>query len=186
MNGFHFMETLKNHDSYNNQPIIAMTGRTSLSMEEYVKAGFSDVLIKPFDLNKLEYVLQRFFDTYISEPRSVSEIDNKIKETSFFDVVSLGAFLDDDALLIKSTLSLFLKETQNDFLLLEKAQINNDLKNFNDVSHKMISMYRQINAVALVPFLEAFETSKKMDSILFADFKKVFNEFILELENYLS
>ncbi|PKH49330.1 hybrid sensor histidine kinase/response regulator [Tenacibaculum sp. Bg11-29] len=186
MNGFHFMETLKNHDSYSNQPIIAMTGRTSLSMKEYVKAGFSDVLIKPFHLNKLESILQKYFSSCILKPNSISEIENKVKETSFFDVVSLGAFLDNDALLIQSTLSLFLKETQNDFLLLEKAQINNDLKIFNDVSHKMISMFRQINAVTLVPFLEVFETGEKIDSILFADFKKIFNEFILELENYLS
>lgn len=186
MNGFHFMETLKNHDSYSNQPIIAMTGRTSLSMKEYVKAGFSDVLIKPFHLNKLESILQKYFSSCILKPNSISEIENKVNETSFFDVVSLGAFLDNDVLLIQSTLSLFLKETQNDFLLLEKAQINNDLKKFNDVSHKMISMFRQINAVTLVPFLEVFETSEKIDSILFADFKKIFNEFILELENYLS
>lgn len=186
MNGFHFMETLKNHDSYNNQPIIAMTGRTSLSMAEYVKAGFSDVLIKPFDLTKLECVLKKYFSSCILKSNNISEIDSKAKETSSFDVVSLGAFLNNDVLLIKNTLSLFLKETQNDFLLLEKAQMNNDLKNFNDVSHKMISMYRQINAVTLVPFLEAFETSKKMDAILFADFRKIFNEFVLELENYLS
>ncbi|WBX77230.1 ATP-binding protein [Tenacibaculum ovolyticum] len=186
MNGFHFMETLKNHDSYNNQPIIAMTGRTSLSMGEYVKAGFSDVLIKPFDLTKLECVLKKYFSSCILKSNNISEIDSKVKETSSFDVVSLGAFLNNDVLLIKNTLSLFLKETQNDFLLLEKAQINNELKIFNDVSHKMISMFRQINAVALVPFLEVFETSKEIDDILFADFKKIFNEFILELENYLS
>ncbi|WP_237274532.1 hybrid sensor histidine kinase/response regulator [Tenacibaculum ovolyticum] len=186
MNGFHFMETLKNHDSYNNQPIIAMTGRTSLSMGEYVKAGFSDVLIKPFDLIKLECVLKKYFSSCILKSNNISEIGSKVKETSSFDVVSLGAFLNNDVLLIKNTLSLFLKETQNDFSLLEKAQVNNELKIFNDVSHKMISMFRQINAVALVPFLEVFETSKEIDDILFADFKKIFNEFILELENYLS
>ena len=37
----------------------------------------------------------------------------------------------------------------------------NDLQGFNEVSHKMISMFRQINAVTLVPFLEVFEISEK-------------------------
>ena len=83
-------------------------------------------------------------------------------------------------------MSLFFKDTKNDFLLLEEAQKSNDLHNFNRVSHKMISMFKQINATKLVPFLEVFETSIKIDNALFIDFKKVFDEFIIELENYLN
>ena len=119
MNGFHFMETLKNHDSYNNQPIIAMTGRTSLSKKEYVKGGFSDVLIKPFHLNELECILQRFFNSGFLIPSNISEIKREVKETKSFDVISLGAFLNDDEFLIKNTLKLFLKNTQKGFFTIK-------------------------------------------------------------------
>src|SRR5690606_18476143 len=61
MNGIHFMELLKKQDSYRNQPIIAMTGRSNLTVDDYISTGFSDVLTKPFQPNELFGILQKHF-----------------------------------------------------------------------------------------------------------------------------
>lgn len=186
MNGIHFMETLKNHSSYNKQPIIAMTGRANLSKKEYIKGGFSDTLIKPFHSNKLESVLHRFFTPSASTSYDNIIATNKVKRTKSFDVTTLGIFLNNDELAIKNVLTLFFKDTQKDFSLLEEAKMNNELSDFKNLSHKMMSMFKQINVVELIPFLEMFETTKEIDNTVFTAFKKIFNDFIIELEDYLN
>ncbi|GFD96554.1 hybrid sensor histidine kinase/response regulator [Alteromonas sp. KUL156] len=186
MNGIHFMETLKKHKSYKGQPIIAMTGRANLSENEYVKNGFSDAIIKPFHAKKLEEILQRFFDFKAQEKDVViSKIDNEITINSF-DITSLKTFLNNDEVEIKKILKSFLKDTGVNLLLLKELVNNNDVQGFNDVSHKMLGMFRQLKATKLITFLEEFEVSKEINKTSWKDFEKELEIFLVEIKKYLS
>ncbi|WP_437823756.1 ATP-binding protein [Tenacibaculum mesophilum] len=186
MNGIHFMETLKKHKSYKGQPIIAMTGRANLSENEYVKNGFSDAIIKPFHAKKLEEILQRFFDFKAQEKDVViSKIDNEIT-TNSFDITSLKTFLNNDEVEIKKILKSFLKDTGENLLLLKELVNNNDVQGFNDVSHKMLGMFRQLKATKLITFLEEFEVSKEINKTSWKDFEKELEIFLVEIKKYLN
>ncbi|AZJ32639.1 Signal transduction histidine kinase [Tenacibaculum mesophilum] len=186
MNGIHFMETLKKHKSYKGQPIIAMTGRANLSENEYVKNGFSDAIIKPFHAKKLEEILQRFFDFKAQEKDVViSKIDNEIT-TNSFDITSLKTFLNNDEVEIKKILKSFLKDTEDNLLLLKELIDNNDAKGVNDVSHKMLGMFRQLKATRLITFLEEFEVSKEINKTSWKDFEKELEIFLVEIKKYLN
>ncbi|CAL2106471.1 Hybrid sensor histidine kinase/response regulator [Tenacibaculum sp. 190524A02b] len=182
MNGVHFMEVLKKEDFYNGQPVIAMTGRASLVKSEYIKNGFSEVLFKPFHPDELEQIIQHFFYEII---KMKGEKLNGYKAKGF-DISSLETFLNYDELAVKNTLTLFLKDSKNNFLKLEKAKNNNDLSNFKAINHKMLPMFRQLNVIKIVLFMEKFEIAKKVNDSLFLDFKKELDIFIFELESYLS
>ncbi|MDO6676722.1 ATP-binding protein [Tenacibaculum sp. 1_MG-2023] len=185
MNGIHFMETLKKHNSYKGQPIIAMTGRANLSESEYVKNGFSDALIKPFHSKRLKEILQRFFDFKPHEKDVViSKIDNK--RTSSFDITSLKMFLNNDEVEIKKTLKSFLKDTEENLLLLKELVNNNDVQGFNDVSHKMLGMFKQLKATKLITFLENFEVDKEINKASWKDFEKELDVFLIEVKKYLN
>lgn len=185
MNGIHFMETLKKHNSYKGQPIIAMTGRANLSEKEYVKNGFSDALIKPFHSKRLKEILQRFFDFNPQDKDIIiSHIDNK--RTSSFDIASLKMFLNNDEVEIKKTLESFLKDTKENLLLLKKFMNKNDLQGFNAISHKMLGMSKQLKATKLITFLEEFEVSKEINRTSWRNFEKELEKFLTEVKEYLN
>ncbi|MDX6747455.1 ATP-binding protein [Polaribacter sp. PL03] len=184
MNGIHFMEILKNSKYYKKQPIIAMTGRANISKQEYIKSGFSEVLIKPFDSKKLQNILNLFFKTTILELKRQPISNNKT--AIGFNIESLNSFLDNDTAAITNTLNLFLEDTKKNSELLKKAKQNNDINLLNEVSHKMLSMFKQLEVIAIIPFLETFETAKSIDNVVFINFEEHLNIFIKSLKKHLN
>jgi len=185
MNGIRFMELLKNSEFYKKQPIIAMTGRVNISKEEYMKIGFAEILIKPFNSGQLQNVLHQFFSTAIIETKKKTT-DRLEIETLGFNTVSLESFLGDDITAIKNTLHIFLEDTQKNSLLLKQAKEKNDIHSLNEISHKMLSMFKQLEVKALIPYLETYETATSIDDIGFTNFKKTLNLFINSLKKYLN
>ncbi|ANW95942.1 hypothetical protein AXE80_06460 [Wenyingzhuangia fucanilytica] len=184
MNGIHFMEVLKKHDNYKNQPIVAMTGRSNLSVKDYLENGFSEVLTKPFSINQLESVLLKFFKaTSVNEQKVKSQ---NFKKPNHFNLDTLSVFLNDDKTAIHQTLSVFLRDTKNNKIILEKSIKENNLQEINNVSHKMLTMFKQLEVLNIVPFLEILETTEFIDQEVFMALEKELDEFIFSLENYLN
>src|SRR5690606_37133573 len=48
MDGFAFMEALRDHPEISNIPVIAISGRTNVSAEKYKEAGFAGNILKPY------------------------------------------------------------------------------------------------------------------------------------------
>ncbi|WP_100616237.1 ATP-binding protein [Confluentibacter citreus] len=185
MNGIHFMEILKKHGTYNNQPIIAMTGRSNLPIEDYLNSGFSAVLIKPFNTPKLEHILKQFFGSSFKKVNR-EPLRSEEKSTNGFSVISLGSFFNNDIAPIKKTLVVFLEDTKKNVLLLKQAKEDNDIPTINNTTHKMLSMFKLLEVKTVIPFLEMFETSKTIDDKHFIDFENALNDFITSLEVHIN
>lgn len=183
MNGIEFMETLKKMSSYKEQPIIAMTGRASFSKKEYIEIGFSEVLLKPFAIIELEHLIQYFFQEIDFKKKLEASYNYKMKS---FNLFRLKEFLNNDEIALKNTLTLFLKDTKKNRAKLEELNREEDIVGFNNISHKMLSMFKQIEATDIVEFLENFEVTTKINNSTYKEFKKRLACFILELENYLN
>lgn len=185
MNGIQFMETLKNHISYKNQPIIAMTGRSNLSVADYIDNGFSYVLIKPFGHNKIDAILKQLFDIKLSNINIKPDFKGANK-TSCFSINTLSSFLNNDIDAINKTLDIFLEDTKKNLIILKQARKDNDIETLNNISHRMLSMFKQLQVNNVIPLLEIFETSEEIDDVLFIDFVKKLNSFIEDLETHIS
>jgi len=185
MNGIHFMEVLKNHNKYNNQPVVAMTGRLNLSKADYLNIGFSGVLPKPFNMKEFQDVLHQFFESNLLKNKTTSSEVKKYKEPTEFSITSLKGFLGDEEA-VHRTLIVFLEETKKNGLLLKKAKENNQISEFNHISHTMLGMFKQLSVVKIIPFLEVFETTTVIDDLAFTDFNKGLKGFITALEDYLN
>ena len=185
MNGIQFMEIIKTDASYKNQPIIAMTGRAKMSTKDYLNIGFSEVIIKPFNSIKIQHVLESFFSsegTYIKEIL----ITETSREPVGFSIVSLSTFFNNDTDAVKGILKTFLEDTNNNYQLLIVAKNTNDIETINSLSHKMLTMFKQLSVSAVIPFLESFEMSKTIENNEFIAFKKELETFIKALENYIN
>nr|BFF39822.1 hypothetical protein BACY1_16270 [Tenacibaculum mesophilum] len=71
-------------------------------------------------------------------------------------------------------------------MLLKELIDNNDAKGVNDVSHKMLGMFRQLKATRLITFLEEFEVSKEINKTSWKDFEKELEIFLVEIKKYLN
>lgn len=185
MNGIHFMELLKKQDAYNGQPIIAMTGRSHLSIEDYINSGFSEVLTKPFDTQKLERILNRLFGSGTKQDIEKPSVTNT-KHPEGFSITSLGSFFNHEIAPIKKTLEVFLEDTKKNRILLQQAKKDNDIQTINNISHKMLSMFKQLDVKMVVPFLETFETAITIDDKTFEDFDSALKTFIKSLKAYTN
>ncbi len=185
MNGIHFMEILKQHENYNNQPIIAMTGRLNLSKQDYVDSGFSGLLAKPFQTVELQDMLHQFFDSDSVASSSILPDNVVNKENKEFSLRSLKMFLADEEAIHK-TLLVFLEETKKNSLLLKEAKQNDDIPTINAMSHKMLGMFKQLEVVKVIPFLEQFETANDIEELSYTNFTKQLDSFIALLEGHLN
>ncbi|WP_405294504.1 ATP-binding protein [Algibacter sp. Ld11] len=185
MNGIQFMEILKTDTAFNNQPIIAMTGRAKMSTKDYINIGFSEVIMKPFSSSKIQNVLESYFSkegAYVNE-NSNTEIPIEPKG---FSMSSLRTFFNNDIDAINSILETFLEDTRVNYNVLNVAKSTNDIDTINNTCHKMLAMFKQLNVINVIPFLETFESSKTIESKDFIAFKKELEQFIKALENYIN
>ena len=113
-------------------------------------------------------------------------IFEKEKKTYGFSIIPLRSFLDNDTNAMKKTLHIFLEDTKQNMLLLKQAKKSYDVYAIQSISHKMITMFKQLEVKALIPFLETFETSNTIDDSLFIDFENQANSFIISLEVYIN
>ncbi len=184
MNGFHFMETVKQLPYYKQQPIIAMTGRKDINTEEYLNSGFSKVVYKPFEGQIWFDILSELF------PQSITQPAEDYKKTTFrseyFDTNSIAGFLNYDEDALKSLLELFLNDTKKHIAELKLAQKQNDLKTVHDLSHRMLTMFKQLNATTVVPHLEILEHTSIMDKSLLDALEIELETFCEEMEAYIT
>jgi len=180
MNGFYFLETLKNSDFHKNNPVIAMTGRTRLEASHYTNSGFSAVLIKPFSPETLNKTLADYFSF------TSNQVPPKVTPHQTSDLYSLKnliSFLGDDKQSIEETMRNFTKDTKNNLEALEAAFIRKDLSDINQISHKMLSMFNQLEIESILPYLHYFESAKSADNVEFNSFKTHLKVLIESLEN---
>lgn len=184
MNGFHFMETVKQLPYYKQQPIIAMTGRTDINSEDYIDSGFSKVVFKPFKAHIWFDILSELF------PESITQPEEERKQTTYssdyFDTYSIAGFLNYDEEALKSLLEIFLKDTKKHMVKLKLAKEHSDLKTINDLSHRMLTMFKQLNATTVVPHLDALEQTTIVDDALFEALEMELNDFCEDMEAYIT
>nr|WP_298996773.1 ATP-binding protein [uncultured Allomuricauda sp.] len=162
--GFEVLRKLKSkvYKHYVDQPIIAMTGQRNIDRAEYIEAGFSEVLPKPFSPDTLLEALQLFGFESMVKNHKISQQETTSAET-LFNLESISSFLDNQEVL-ESVLATFLQNNTRNLKLLEEALSIKDVKKVRYIAHQMLPMFRQLQVKDAIPILERLELiSKKMD-----------------------
>lgn len=185
MNGFHFMETLKQSEFYKKQPIIAITGRTDLGRENYLESGFSEVIFKPFPHAALLTALQRLFPGQQLNLKAVNETIVNIHQDTF-SINALSTFLNHDNAAVKSTLQAFVTDTKTNISGLKNAVTGNDIEAVNSISHKMLSMFKLLNVNKAIPYLETLAHSSTFPETTFARLETEVQQLLEAINDYLN
>jgi len=172
MDGFKFLEKLRHSKKgiYNNQPVIALTGRTDLDSSVYTKAGFTTVVKKPYSPKILLETIQHILD---NDTLPEVEIHDKEETVSnqLYSLDTLKEFLgyDDDAL--KDVLKAFIISSNENLTLLEKAITEKNVPEINSIAHRIAPMFKQIEARDIGTILKILE----QNNLEISDLKDIFN-----------
>lgn len=187
-NGFEILEALQKKESlsYTGQPVIAMTGDHSYKSDIYYEKGFSKLVHKPFHKHELLQILHSMFDTGVKT--NGVPVTKSTSEASIYDLTLLKSFMKDKKAL-HEILSVFLMQTHKDMLEFAEAMQHDDVATIRALSHRKLTMSRQIQANNVVVILERLEKIKEGDKELFtlyAELKKQIDILVAALENELS
>lgn len=159
IDGFAVLQKLQKKDDhlYSGQPIIAMTGQKIVDKKTYAKAGFTNVLQKPFSSHVLLKAIGAVSKINLESPIPLSRMDTVPESHSpLFRIAQISAFLDSPNA-VREVLKVFMENTQKSMDLLFSAIEDVDFSRIRSISHKMLPMFRQLEAQDAIDILEMLE-----------------------------
>ena len=175
VDGFLFLAKLKKSTeiNYKNQPIIAVTGRNDLDIENYKKAGFTTVVRKPFSPKGLLKTIKAIMNN--TEIPVESDLKTDSKQTNKpYSLKALKSFLSDEDEALKEVLLTFMTSTKESLQLLEQAILEDNFLEIKNSAHKMNPMFKQIKASHISTILDQLELEDhtiQNINIIFTDLK---------------
>lgn len=169
MNGFDLLNLLRasNIPQAKTIPVIAVTARSDMQREEFLKHGFAGSLHKPFMVNELFAELdieRRKTDLVTSQnyiETNVVQTDKILTEAaSALNFSALTAFSGDDSAAATSILESFVTETRLNVERLRQALNAEDTDGIAAMGHKMLPLFTLLGANELVALLKELEASR--------------------------
>jgi len=152
-------------------PILALSGKTDLPINHYLKAGFAAKIDKPYKAQQLVLALVNIIE---GKEVIVLEEGNTQTEEIDYDLSEIAEFVQEDYSEMQKILTVFMDTTREQLYLLNLK--NNDRSRIENIAHRMSPMFKQINAAKIVTILQTLEFGIKN-----IDLKEV-NSMIEELQ----
>ena len=157
IDGFEFLEKLKNLSEYKNQPVFALTGRTDLELEIYQNLGFCKVIAKPYlPKNLIQTIHNSLNNTNINVILSdeISVQDSTVN----YSLSAINQFLPNNKNALNEFIGLLIKTTKTNLQDFDAALANNNLEVTKAISHRMNPVFKQIHAHQIATILDELET----------------------------
>lgn len=156
MDGFMFLQKLKNTSFYKNQPVIALTGRTDLDAAVYAKAGFTTVVKKPYSPKILLETIHLILENDTLPVVDISDNEEKIV-TKSYSLETLKDFLGNDKNALNEVLKSFIESTNENLVFLETAIAEENIAEINAIAHRIAPMFNQIEAYEIGGILKVLD-----------------------------
>lgn len=159
IDGFLFFKKLKESVTINldKKPVIAITGRTDLETEIYIKAGFTNVIRKPYSPKILVEIIDSILTNGELQFSIIEEVENRVDSTKRYSLTSLKLFLSNDEEVLKEFLLSFKTSTKENLSIVEEAISEKNILKVKEIAHRMNSMFKQIEAHEIVQILSDLE-----------------------------
>lgn len=160
IDGFELVNQIRNHKNpkISNLPVIALSGKRDLSMDDFTAKGFTSFHPKPIQLEALLSLLRDIFENRVILPLVIPA---KIEYSdSLYDLSSLNQFTQNDPESLKLILRNFILSADENCELLLQKTMEQDQNAMSELAHKMIPMLKQMNVHSIVSSLEIIEDKK--------------------------
>lgn len=183
MDGFELIHYLKTQSAFKDTPVIALSGKRDISLEEFTQAGFASAHPKPLQLTELLILISKIlninFDLITIDREETKESTNS-EETSY-NTRSLIQFIGDDINALRNLLVIFIDSTKENLMDMNYAKEEFDIEQISNIAHKMLPMFKQLEIKAVIHNLEELEDK----SITFSTQEEL-NAYIEQLEENIN
>ena len=158
MDGFMFLKKLRSTDNsiYQNQPVIALTGRTDLDSSVYTEAGFTTVIKKPYSPKILLETIHLILENDTLPNIEITDSEEK-PFTKLYSLETLKEFLGNDNDALKEVLKSFIENSTENLGLLENAIAEKNTGEINSIAHRIAPMFKQIQEREIGEILKVLE-----------------------------
>ncbi|HLS30652.1 MAG TPA: ATP-binding protein [Flavobacteriaceae bacterium] len=157
MDGFRLLKEIRKDKNIQHLPVIALSGMTDKSLEEYLTYGFDNFLVKPYEINALLSVIGEALGLELEVVQPSASDELKV-DSDLYDLTDLETFTDGDKEAIQGIIESLIESTTTNLQKILDAQTAENKENIAFVAHKMIPMLKQIRATEAVKPLERLET----------------------------
>lgn len=185
-NGYQIIEKIRNNEQYKNIPVIAFTGKIDIDEKEFQKFGFNTVIHKPIEINKLLFEIHRVLEINIVNQTTKNELE-KSYDFDDFSLTQILSFCQDDFVAAKNIIKIFIDETESNVNQLENAASVFDIKIVENVAHKMLPMFKQLQVISVIGKLFKLEReAEKFDKETLINYVAVLKVEIEQIINKIQ
>lgn len=156
-------------------PVVIMTARGDYDAARALEAGFAAYLAKPFSLKSLISLVGNF-----------GNIDNHRAGNSCTRFPLLYEMMEGDESAVSHILHVFTVSTEEQLKWLESKTEEEDFAGARYLCHKMLSVFSQLEANTLTPFLKKMDALKDDQMECYPEWKEDTAVFIREAEEFLQ
>ena len=165
-NGFDLVKQIRNSSLPNAADlcIVALSADSGRTEKEYLDAGFSAFLSKPFTSGQLTALITHLTGISLSGPATTSSSNPAQDiERRGYSLKHILQFVDNDREALQKILDSFVLTTREHIELLKKYQEEKQCTAIVQLAHKMLPMFRQLEIDEEIPLLEKLEQATKND-----------------------
>ncbi|MDL2252107.1 response regulator [Odoribacter sp. OttesenSCG-928-J03] len=165
-------------------PVVALSANAENEEADYLNAGFTAYLGKPFTAAQLESLIRKLTGTSIRKNSGEVEISDNEEG---YTLKNIRVFADNDETVVQQILESFVTETEKHLKQLDEYTDEQSESTAN-LAHKMLPMFRQLEVkhiVELLTKLESFRrtppTDKSEIRLIVEESARLIREFIRQL-----
>lgn len=146
-------------------PLIALTANVMQNdIERIRKAGFNDILLKPYKESALLSMIAKYAPIVIGNQE---EMENTHHETptihnEIYSLEEVMRFADNDDQVLAAIITSFIESNRANIGVLQEATNQHDLDRVRNIAHKMLPAYNHFGVHQLVPVLRELESIQEI------------------------
>lgn len=189
MNGFELVKHIRNLSQpfARTLPVIALSADSDKQASDYIAEGFTAYLSKPFTSGDLLRLIATLTGKQPSQNlRSIPAVPPaEPSENKTYTLKNILRFADNDPLTVNKILQSFLTSTEEHLIALQQYIKEKQADKIARLAHKMLPMFRQLEALSIVIRLEKLEHPEQAD-LSDADITALTTEVINQVKELLK
>lgn len=159
MNGFDLLTLLRSSDVRQARtiPVIAVTARSEIKVDDFLDHGFTGCLHKPFSASDLLDVMG--CGTSDTETHQFSIVPDKTEGT-VLNFSALTAFSEGDETAAKAIIGSFITETTKNAATLQVALDTEDVESIGAMAHKLLPIFTLLQVTEVVVLLTRLDEQR--------------------------
>lgn len=142
-------------------PVVALSANPDKTEAEYQQAGFTAYLNKPFTSVQLFEVLEKVSGRTLQTPAPTETNVQEDLATNGYTLKNIMLFTDNDPEATRKIVESFIHDTHQNIDLFKGYLQTDNYTAIFQLAHKMLPMFRQLEASPIVELLQKLERSKE-------------------------